>query len=101
MMRCGAPLQAALEDLNSRMPESIPINRFRPNIVLSGAGPWAEDTWRHLKLVPGGDAAGQPEGCIELTACKPCSRCVRWRWESCAGGGPRCCGACWEAAIIK
>lgn len=68
-----ACLQAALADLNQRMEEPVPINRFRPNIVVAGAEPWAEDTWRSLKLVPQGAASEQP-GLIELTSVKPCDR---------------------------
>jgi uncharacterized protein YcbX len=40
------------------------MNRFRPNIVVSGAPAYAEDGWRQLEL---GDAA--------LRAAKPCGRC--------------------------
>jgi len=43
----GYPLlvcnQASLEDLNPRLPRPIPIERFRPNIVVSGLPAWAED----------------------------------------------------------
>jgi len=35
--------QASLDDLNQRMPAPIPMERFRPNIVLEGLPPWAED----------------------------------------------------------
>ena len=32
--------QASLDDLNARMPAPIPMERFRPNIVLQGLAPW-------------------------------------------------------------
>jgi uncharacterized protein YcbX len=40
------------------------MNRFRPNIVVSGAGAFAEDKWHDLKI---GDAL--------LRTAKPCARC--------------------------
>lgn len=57
--------QASLDDLNSRMDESIPMACFRPNIVISGCEPFAEDDWEILKV-----------GDITLRIVKPCSRCV-------------------------
>ena len=57
--------QASLDDLNSRMDEAIPMARFRPNIVVSGCEPFAEDDWKILKV-----------GDITVRIVKPCSRCV-------------------------
>lgn len=34
---------SSLADLNGRLDEPLPMNRFRPNIVLSGARPYQED----------------------------------------------------------
>lgn len=42
--------EASLADLNSRLKEPVPMTRFRPNFVVSGAEPFAEDTWRRLKI---------------------------------------------------
>ncbi len=42
--------EASLADLNSKMEESLPMNRFRPNIVLSGCVPYAEDTMLDFKI---------------------------------------------------
>ena len=50
--------EGSLEDLNRRLEERadgpsavrVPMNRFRPNFVVSGAEPYAEDTWRRVKL---------------------------------------------------
>jgi uncharacterized protein len=43
----GYPLlmisEASLEDLNSRLEEPLPMDRFRPNIVISGTAAFAED----------------------------------------------------------
>ena len=55
---------ASLEDLNARLPAPIPMNRFRPNLVVSGSDPYAEDEWRRLKI-----------GGIEFTQTKRCVRC--------------------------
>jgi uncharacterized protein YcbX len=52
---------ASLEDLNARMDVPLPMNRFRPNIVLEGCSPWAEDTWRRARL--GKVAVRLPKGC--------------------------------------
>ena len=40
--------QASLDDLNSRLEEKLPINRFRPNIVFSGGKPYEEDEMEHF-----------------------------------------------------
>ncbi len=65
----GFPLlligQASLDDLNRRLEQPVPMNRFRPNLVISGAEPFAEDGWRRLRV-----------GEVELRVVKPCSRCV-------------------------
>ena len=57
--------EASLEDLNSRLPRKLPMARFRPNIVLRGLRPYAEDDID--RLVFGG---------IELKCVKPCTRCI-------------------------
>jgi uncharacterized protein YcbX len=35
--------QSSLDDLNERLAEPLPINRFRPNIVFTGGAPYQED----------------------------------------------------------
>ena len=57
--------QASLEDLNERLPERIPMERFRPNIVVSGFPAWAEDSIDTLTLGP-----------VTLRLVKPCIRCT-------------------------
>jgi len=57
--------EASLDDLNRRVDIELTINRFRPNIVISGCEPYAEDTLGHFKVNQ-----------IEFFAVKPCSRCV-------------------------
>lgn len=57
--------EASLEDLNERLPERIPMERFRPNLVLRGLAPWAEDRIDTLSLGP-----------VTLRLVKPCVRCT-------------------------
>jgi len=63
-----ATTEASLADLNARLlaknHPALPMNRFRPNIVVKGTAPWAEDDWRVLSL-----------GSAMLRAVKACGRC--------------------------
>lgn len=65
----GFPLllisQGSLDDLNQRLTQPIGMERFRPNIVVSGCAAFAEDQWQSIRI-----------GDIEFTVAKPCSRCV-------------------------
>jgi len=65
----GFPLlligQASLDELNRRLTAPVPMNRFRPNLVLAGSGPFAEDEWRRIRI-----------GEVEFDLAKACSRCV-------------------------
>ncbi len=69
----GFPLllisEASLDDLNSRLQtrgeQPIPMNRFRPNIVVSGCEAFAEDRWKQLRI-----------GGIVFNVVKPCGRCI-------------------------
>ena len=55
---------ASLADLNARLPAPLPMNRFRPNLVLDGLPAYAEDRIHELRA-PG----------ISLRLVKPCTRC--------------------------
>lgn len=57
--------EASLEDVNERLPERIPMERFRPNIVVRGLPAWAEDRIETLTL-----------GAVTLRLVKPCVRCT-------------------------
>jgi uncharacterized protein len=57
--------RASLEHLNTRMPEPVPMERFRPNMVLQGLPAFAEDRISSVRV---GDAT--------LRLVKPCTRCV-------------------------
>jgi uncharacterized protein YcbX len=56
---------ASLADLNVRLREPVPMNRFRPNLVIDGCPAFAEDTWSRIRI---GEVHFQ-----FLTACKRCS----------------------------
>ena len=65
----GFPLllisEASLADLNARLVQPLPMRRFRPNLVVGGTAPYAEDHWRRIRI-----------GETTLRVVKPCSRCV-------------------------
>ena len=56
--------RASLDELNSRLAQPLPMNRFRPNIVLAGLAPWDEDRIDELHI-----------GSVRLKLVKPCTRC--------------------------
>jgi len=57
--------EESLQDLNSRLDSALPMNRFRPNLVVKGCEPFAEDTWKRIRI-----------GAVEMALVKPCPRCV-------------------------
>ncbi|MDI3418196.1 MOSC domain-containing protein [Streptomyces luteolus] len=72
----GFPLLLAalssLDALNSLIEQGdhadegpLPMNRFRPNVVVDGTAPWAEDEWSRIAI-----------GDLTFRVAKPCGRCV-------------------------
>ncbi|HEX6834120.1 MAG TPA: MOSC N-terminal beta barrel domain-containing protein, partial [Rudaea sp.] len=57
--------QAALDHLNTRLAAPVPMLRFRPNLVVAGTAPHAEDVWKRVRI-----------GEVEFDVVKPCTRCV-------------------------
>jgi uncharacterized protein YcbX len=55
----------SLADLNGRLDEPLPMNRFRPSLVVEGLGAYGEDSARLLRI-----------GETVIEAVKPCSRCI-------------------------
>lgn len=57
--------QASLDDLNQRLSDSLPMDRFRPNIVVGGCCPFEEDAWDEIMT-----------GIIRLKGANQCVRCA-------------------------
>ena len=63
--------EGSLAGLNRELPEPVPMNRFRPNIVVAAASgrpeddvPFVEDTWGLVRI-----------GTHPMHVVKPCTRC--------------------------
>jgi uncharacterized protein YcbX len=56
---------ASLDALNRELSSPLGMERFRPNVVVTGAPAWAEDEWRVVQA-----------GAITLDLVKPCARCA-------------------------
>ncbi|MFF3316094.1 MOSC domain-containing protein [Streptomyces sp. NPDC003035] len=63
---------ASLDALNSLIAQGdhadegpLPMNRFRPNVVVDGTAPWAEDGWTRLSI-----------GEVTFRVARSCGRCV-------------------------
>jgi uncharacterized protein len=60
--------EASLTNLNDRLvaqhEEALPMNRFRPNLVIAGCAPYAEDKWSHFDI-----------GGVLFRNAGPCARC--------------------------
>jgi uncharacterized protein YcbX/ferredoxin len=57
--------ETSFQDLQQRCPGSIKMEQFRPNLVVTGASAWAEDSWQVIRV-----------GEVIFDLVKPCSRCV-------------------------
>ena len=57
--------QASLDEFNTQLDSDIDMRRFRPNIVVGGCEPFAEDQWQSIRI-----------GDIRFNLVKPCSRCI-------------------------
>jgi uncharacterized protein YcbX len=57
--------QASLADLNTKLQNPVPMDRFRPNLVFSGGKAFEEDEWDKVKI---------GKSLFKIT--KPCARCV-------------------------
>jgi uncharacterized protein YcbX len=64
---------ASLAAVSQAVGASVPIGRFRPNLVVDNgddpARAWEEDSWSHLAL-------GAEPASFRLRCVKPCARCV-------------------------
>ncbi|MGG9961226.1 MOSC domain-containing protein [Ferruginibacter sp. SUN106] len=57
--------QASLDNLNEKLKEALPVNRFRPNIVFTGGHAHIEDELAAFEI-----------NALNFLGVKPCSRCV-------------------------
>ncbi len=57
--------EGSLQALNARLPKPLPMERFRPNLVVSGCDAFAEDSWKRVRI-----------GDLVFRVAKPCSRCA-------------------------
>lgn len=57
--------QTSLDDLNARLAKPVPMERFRPNLVISGGEAFQEDGWKTVRI-----------GDVRFYLVKPCARCV-------------------------
>ncbi len=57
--------EASLADLNDRLDEPLPIDRFRPSFLVSGCDAFAEDTWQRFRV-----------GNVQFRTAGPCARCI-------------------------
>lgn len=57
--------EASFQNLQQRAPNAIRIEQFRPNIVVSGAKAFDEDSWLVIRI-----------GEVIFDLVKPCSRCI-------------------------
>ncbi len=65
----GYPLlvlsEASIADLSQRVGRSLPVQRFRPNLLLGGVAPYAEDQFAAIQM-----------GAARIQLTKACTRCV-------------------------
>ncbi len=57
--------EASLTEFNRHLDSPVDMRRFRPNIVIAGCDPYAEDRWKAIKI-----------NGIVFELVKPCSRCI-------------------------
>jgi uncharacterized protein len=65
----GFPLlltaQSSLDAINAALPQPVPMERFRPNVVVEGSEAFDEDAWAAIRV-----------GLARCRSVKPCARCV-------------------------
>jgi hypothetical protein len=60
-----AELNRRIHDIYNQQALLIPMNRFRPNIVIDTEEPFVEENWQLIKI-----------GAVKFASLKPCSRCI-------------------------
>ena len=57
--------ESSVQELQRRCPASIKLEQFRGNLIITGAQPFEEDTWKTIQI-----------GEVVFTLDRPCSRCI-------------------------
>ncbi|PIJ51345.1 hypothetical protein BL250_01205 [Erwinia sp. OLTSP20] len=57
--------EASFRDVQNRTPAGIKMEQFRPNLIVTGAPAWDEDSWSSLRI-----------GNVTFEVSRPCSRCI-------------------------
>lgn len=57
--------EGSLADLNGRLSTPVSMRHFRPNLVIGGTLPFAEDSWLQIRI-----------GTVVFDVVKPCARCT-------------------------
>jgi len=57
--------EASLDEVNRRLQEPVPMDRFRPNVVVDAERPFVEDEWKRIRI-----------GTARFRVVKSCARCV-------------------------
>lgn len=57
--------EKSLEDLNSKLENSVPVTQFRPNFFVRGPEAFDEDNWKWVRI-----------GNVVFKYCQPCTRCI-------------------------
>ena len=57
--------ETSLADLNGRLDQPVPMDRFRANIVINGLEAFVEDSWKRIRI-----------GSVEFRVSKACTRCI-------------------------
>lgn len=70
--------EASLAALNERLAAPVPMNRFRPNLVVGGVAPHGEDSWSRGAI-----------GGVPFVVTKQCERCVLTTIDQDTGVGGR------------
>ncbi len=69
---------ASLAALNERLSEALPMNRFRPNLVVDGCPAFAEDTWSRIRI-----------GHVTLEMVTQCVRCTATTVDQATGASAK------------
>ena len=69
LLLAGTASLAAINAALPLIPGPMPMDRFRPNLVVETTEPWEEDTWSHIEIGPGPNP-------VRLRLASPCVRCA-------------------------